>query len=62
MLKGKCPNCRRVYFGWALHNKKEQICPECNVELEITEGDQSRAKPTFLYNDLSSGRPGEKRN
>jgi len=54
MLKGKCPSCGKLYFGWALRNKKQQMCNKCNVKLEITQDDQSGSKPTSLFNDLNS--------
>ena len=41
MLKGKCPGCEAVYYGWALQNKEHQWC-ECGDRLEIT---QEEVKP-----------------
>jgi len=60
MLKGKCPSCGKLYFGWALRSKKQNMCHECNVELEISQEDQSGSKPTSLFDDLSTTKTGYK--
>ena len=62
MLKGKCPSCGKLYFGWALRSKKQHMCHECNVELEITQDDQSETKPTSLLNDYTSNKTSNKPN
>ena len=36
MLEGKCPQCGRIYRGWALLEGSQRICPECGSVLEIT--------------------------
>ena len=35
MLKGVCPECGRVFHGWALQNPEHQHCEVCNVLLVI---------------------------
>ena len=40
MLEGKCPKCGTRRIGWALRNWRHQLCPECGVGLEITNGDR----------------------
>lgn len=37
MLEGKCPKCGYHVFGWALRFQRYQICPECDIKLEIIE-------------------------
>lgn len=37
MLRGRCPKCGLVCFGWALQNKQYQTCRECGTMLEIKE-------------------------
>lgn len=38
MLKGKCPKCGKVYYGWALKVPRNQFCNTCGVGLKITDG------------------------
>ena len=38
MLKGTCPQCGSVYYGWALKNPEHQDCIKCGSWLEISEG------------------------
>jgi uncharacterized OB-fold protein len=35
IMKGICPKCGTIYYGWALNNPKEQICGLCGSGLEI---------------------------
>ena len=37
MLEGKCPKCGTYRIGWALRFPRNQACPKCGAELEITE-------------------------
>ena len=37
MLKGKCPKCGKVYYGWALKVPRNQFCNTCGVGLSITD-------------------------
>ena len=37
MLKGKCPKCGKVYYGWALKAPRNQFCNICGLGLEITD-------------------------
>ena len=37
MLKGKCPKCGKIYFGWALNSSRNQTCDICGVGLKITD-------------------------
>jgi len=37
MLRGQCPKCGLVCFGWALQNKRYQTCRVCGTMLEIRE-------------------------
>jgi len=34
MLKYECPNCHRVFCGWAVKYKLKYKCPVCGGELE----------------------------
>jgi len=36
MIEGKCPNCGRQYYGWALLQPRNQSCSECGAGLLIT--------------------------
>ncbi len=64
MLRGKCPKCGWVCFGWALQNKQHQTCRECGTRLDIEESDDkcpenlegiSDANISGLEGDLSRG-------
>ena len=35
MLKGICPECGKVFFGWALQNPEHQHCELCGALLVI---------------------------
>jgi uncharacterized protein (DUF983 family) len=35
MLKGVCPKCGKIYYGWALMNPIHQTCQGCGSQLEI---------------------------
>jgi uncharacterized OB-fold protein len=35
VMKGICPKCGAIYYGWALNNPKEQLCGHCGSGLEI---------------------------
>jgi len=35
-MKGICPKCGTVYYGWALTNPREQKCDQCGSNLEIS--------------------------
>jgi len=37
MFEGRCPKCGIRYYGWALLNPEYQTCPDCGIELQITE-------------------------
>ena len=37
MLEGKCPQCGKSYFGWALRFQRHQVCSYCGAGLEILE-------------------------
>ena len=34
-MKGTCPQCGAIYYGWALANPTEQKCGRCESLLEI---------------------------
>lgn len=38
MLKGKCPKCGKVYYGYALRVSRNQFCDRCGVGLKISNG------------------------
>ena len=38
MLKGKCPKCGKIYYGYALRSPRNQTCNICGVGLKITNG------------------------
>jgi uncharacterized OB-fold protein len=38
-MKGKCPRCGAIYYGWALGNPLHQRCEQCGGSLEISEGE-----------------------
>lgn len=41
MLKGKCPDCGKVYYGWALFNQKNQnYCG--NKQIIVENGEEKR--------------------
>ena len=46
MLKGFCPKCGFVCYGWVLRNPSHQNCRECGTRLEIREpnGDSNKRK------------------
>ena len=35
MPKGVCPLCGKIYFGWALKERRCQFCDLCGSELVI---------------------------
>ena len=37
MPKGVCPLCGKIYFGWALKERRRQFCDLCGSELVIYE-------------------------
>ena len=37
MLKGKCPKCGKIFYGYALKIPRNQICGQCGVGLRITD-------------------------
>ena len=37
VLKGKCPECGAIYYGWALRFPRNQMCENCGVGLEISD-------------------------
>ena len=36
MIEGRCPNCGKRYYGWALSQPCNQICNNCGVALLIS--------------------------
>jgi hypothetical protein len=38
MLKGKCPKCGKIYYGYGLRSPRNQVCGICGVGLKITDG------------------------
>lgn len=37
MLNGRCPKCRVLFYGWALHLSRYQTCDKCGAGLEIAD-------------------------
>jgi hypothetical protein len=37
MLKGKCPKCGKIVYGYALKIPRNQFCNQCGVGLRITD-------------------------
>ena len=35
MFEGRCPKCRKKYFGWALSFPRNQTCSLCGAALEV---------------------------
>ncbi len=33
--KGTCPECRAVYYGWALLQPEHQTCERCDTALDV---------------------------
>ena len=44
MLKGVCPKCKKVYYGWALTTPKHQRCDQCGTKLKIIGEIESKKK------------------
>lgn len=43
MPRYECPNCHRVFCGWAVKYKYEGRCPDCGDELrEVSNNKESR--------------------
>ena len=51
VMKGVCPKCGTVYYGWALDNPLHRKCEECDSHLEISEHRETivRFDPFYLY-------------
>ena len=47
MLKGICPGCEKVYWGWALILEENTWC-ECGDRLEITKEGKGKNDPQTL--------------
>lgn len=58
MLKGTCPGCEEVYYGWALMLEENTWC-ECGDRLEIKEEERDEKQDDqdelFGYPGRSSG-------
>jgi hypothetical protein len=50
-MKGKCPMCGAIYYGWALGNPSHQKCERCGNSLEISaiEKCTGTSNPVFSY-------------
>ena len=50
-MKGKCPKCGAIYYGWALHNPLHQKCERCgnNLEISTIEKCTDNYQPVFSY-------------
>jgi hypothetical protein len=57
MMEGKCPNCGYHVFGWVLCYQKNQICPECDIKLNISEGDSRSLTDYSLYAETIEQHP-----
>jgi phage FluMu protein Com len=44
MLKAKCPNCGKIYYGWSLVTVPQKACPECGYILNI----KDKAHPSAI--------------
>ncbi len=53
MLKGLCPKCGLVCYGWILKNPSHQNCRECGTGLEIRESDGDGDERKSLELDMN---------
>jgi hypothetical protein len=51
LMKGKCPKCGAIYYGWALGNPLYQKCERCgnNLEISTIEKCTDTYQPVFSY-------------
>jgi acetyl-CoA carboxylase beta subunit len=60
LIQGKCPKCGQLYFGCALL-EHDQICPECGVELLVTEDKRKLViECSHSYIEMDKNKPPEK--
>ncbi len=61
MLKGKCPRCGKVYYGYALKVPRNQFCEKCGVGLKITNGSGEviTGYSPFYARKLATSQPSE---
>jgi uncharacterized OB-fold protein len=50
-MKGKCPQCGAIYYGWSLDNPIHQKCERCgnNLEISTIEKCTGTSNPVFSY-------------
>jgi uncharacterized OB-fold protein len=61
MIEGKCPNCGRKYYGWALLEPDQQMCDHCGTRLRVFDGTKELF-PISKVSDTKGDSPKQSKN